>query len=96
MAFMNVPNTPEGLEIIKNLKTMLPLKVRGRGPRKTIFAKTGRTYIPNRGNANDFGLKSPEAQYATHWGVYIDDTRLKSKYGIEYDWETKKYRRVTA
>jgi hypothetical protein len=68
---LNVPNTPEGLETITRIRKYLKVRVRGRGPRKEIFAKTGRVYFSGTANKNDFSLKSPEAQYATYWGVYV-------------------------
>jgi hypothetical protein len=73
---LNVPNTPEGLAQLADLKKFFrksgyTCKVRGRGPRKAIFAKTGRVYIPGIANRNDFSMKSPEAPYATHWAVYV-------------------------
>lgn len=82
---ITIPNTPEGLERIKVLKAQAKaegkyLRVRGRGPRMAIWAKTGRDvtrwgHASSGGFAYTFGLKSKEAPYATGWYLYYESRR---------------------
>jgi hypothetical protein len=82
---ITIPNTPEGLEEIKRLKAEAKakgkyLRVRGRGPRKWIFAQTGRVAsgwarYSGGGMGYTFGLGSEEAPYATGWYLYYEDRR---------------------